>query len=194
MSSDITTVSEHQRFIPMWRRSGTWMVVIMFVFAFSMIGLMFLYWELHTRPFRPLQEAIGSRYPNSMPRVIGGKHKSHQRDSQATLRMVISVPFDPTDGLPRPADIKLDEADRVTLTDEMTVIPQVDQVFASLLHLAKSTTDLTGYEVIEIFLEHRRPEKSARVLSSKRPSATWFQKYPRDLWTPPEPTAASPTK
>lgn len=156
------------------------MVLIMFAFALAMIGLMYLYWELHTRPFRPLQIAINARYPNSMPRVIGGKHRSHQPDSKPTLRMVIAVDFDPTQGLPRPEGQSPSEEDRVTLDETMTLSPQIHEVYGTLLHLAKQTTDLMPYEKIEIYLEQRRPEKSLRTLYAMRSKALWFEKYPTD--------------
>ena len=177
MSTAASPPPEHTQAYRPWRRSGTWMVLIMFAFAFAMIGLMYLYWELHTRPFRPLQIAINAHYPNSMPRVIGGKHKSHQPGSKTTLRIVIAVDFDPTEGIPRPAGTKPEDEDRLTVTDAMVLDPRVEQAYASLLQLAKDTTDLTPYELIEIFLEHRRPEKRSRTLFATGSQEEWFKKY-----------------
>ncbi len=156
------------------------MVLIMFAFAFAMIGLMYLYWELHTRPFRPLQMAIGARFPNSMPRVIGGKYKGHQPDSKSKLRIIIAVDFDPTLGLPRPNGQTASEEDRVTLDETMTLSPRIAEVYGSLLHLARQTTDISGYEQIEIYLEHRRPERSSRILYAIRAKTEWYEKYPTD--------------
>lgn len=164
------------------------MVVIMFLFAMAMIALMYLYWEMHTRPFRPLQIAINARYPNSMPRVIGGRHKSHQPESKPTLRMVIAVDFDPTDGLPRPPGTNLEDEDRLTLTDTMQVDPRVEEAYKTLLDLANENTDLSQYQVVEIFLEHRRPEKRSRTLFATRPLQEWLTRY---SITPKSP-AASP--
>ncbi len=168
------------------------MVLIMFAFAFAMIGMMYLYWELHTRPFRPLQIAINDRYPNSMPRVMGGKHKSHQPENKTKLRMIVAVDFDPTLGLPRPAGQAKSEEDRLTLDDTMNVSSRIEQVYGSLLHLAKQTTDLTTYEEIEIFLEYRRPEKSSRTLYAIRSQTLWFEKYPKDPQAKSEPASAVP--
>ncbi len=193
MSSTPAPLPDHQQLAHPWRRSGTWMVVIMFAFAFAMIGLMYMYWELHTRPFRPLQIAINAQYPNSMPRVIGGKHKSHQPESQATLRIVIAVDFDPTAGITRPKGTRKEDEDRLTVTDEMILDPRVEQAHASLLYLAKQTTDLSQYDVVEIFLEHRRPEKTSRTLFSTRSKEAWFVKYPIDPFAKAvEPAAPAP--
>lgn len=181
MSTAPETIPEHAIQTP-WRRSGTWMVVLMFAFALSMIGLMFLYWELHTRPFRALQMAIGARHVNSMPRVIGGKNKSHKPQSQARLRMIILVDFDPTAGLPRPEKSELEDENKFSLTDEMQPDARVEKYHGSLLHLAKQHTDLSQYELIEIFLEYRRPEKATRTLFTERTKEAWFQRIPVDPW------------
>ena len=180
MSTAASPPPEHLQPYRPWRRSGTWMVLIMFAFAFTMIGIMYLYWHLHTLPFRPLQMAIGARHPHSMPRVEGGKHKSHQPESQPKLRMTVAVDFDPTAGLPRPAGTSGSEEDRVTLDETMVVSPRVEEVYGSLLHLAKQTTDLSPYVEIEIFLEQRRPEKTSRTLYAIRSKAAWYEKYPTD--------------
>ena len=168
------------------------MVLIMFAFAFAMIGLMYLYWELHTRPFRPLQMAIGARHPNSMPRVIGGPLKSKQTGTNPTLRMVVVVDFDPTIGLPRPAVSSDSDEDRVTLKDTMTVSPRIDQMYGSLLHLAQQTTDISNFQMIEIFLEHRRPEKTSRTLFASRSKSAWYEKYPTDPLAKPVPAPLVP--
>lgn len=191
--STATPESDHTQPYRPWRRSGTWMVLIMFAFAFAMIGMMYLYWELHTRPFRPLQIAINDRFPNSMPRVMGGKHKSHQPENVAKLRMIVAVDFDPTFELPRPASQGKGEEDRLTLDETMTVSPQVEHLYGSLLHLAKQTTDLTTYQVIEIFLEYRRPEKTSRTLYAARSKAEWYEKYPTDPLAQPAQPSAGPT-
>ena len=182
MSTASSSIPEHRRPFRPWRRSGTWMVLIMFAFAFAMIGTMYLYWELHTRPFRPLQIAIGAKYPNSMPRVIGGQHKSHQPGSRVRLRIVIAVDFDPTEGLPRPAGTPTEPGaqDRVTLDDTMVVNDQIRAVYTSLLGLAKQYTDLTPYQDLEIFLEHRRPEKTSRTLFATYTTEDWLAKYPTE--------------
>lgn len=190
MSTVPETVPEHAIYKP-WRRSGTWMVVLMFVFAFSMIGLMFLYWELHTRPFRDLQMAIGARHQNSMPRVIGGKNKSHKPQSQSRLRIIILVDFDPTAGLPRPEKSEFEDENKFALTDSMKADSRVEKYQGSLLHLAKANTDLSKYELIEIFLEFRRPEKATRTLFTERTIEDWFRRIPADPWTASESAAPS---
>ncbi len=75
--------------------SGKLVVGLMFAFGLLMIGTLYVYWYFHTGPFRPLQEAIARAIPKSSPRVIGGKHKSHQPGSKNRLRIIVQVAYDP---------------------------------------------------------------------------------------------------
>ena len=115
----------------------------MLVFGVVMVAAMGLYWELYTRPFRPLQEAIHAEFPGSSPRVIGGRHKSHKEGSARLLRIVIQVEFDPND------------ADAAT----------VDHHVRRLRTLAAQQADLSGYEEMEIHLVQRVPERKTRTRS-----------------------------
>lgn len=177
---------------------------MLFVYAGLMVGTMYLYWELYTRPFRPLQEAINAQYPNSMPRVIGGKHKSHREGSKPTLRVVVTVDFDPIPvaapekpDSPQPASeaqpsvaasVETKDEDRMAYTEGMWVDERVHERFRSLLKLMQQHHGLDAYEFVEIFLEYRRPEKTSRTLSSTRSKAEWFQAYPEAaLATPSQP-------
>ena len=53
------------------RISGRKVVALMLGFGVVMVAALWLYWELHTRPFRPLQTAIAAEFPDSRPGVIG---------------------------------------------------------------------------------------------------------------------------
>ena len=189
MSSGPETVPEQFPRRP-WRRSGVWVVAMMFTFAITMIAAMFVYWELYTRPFRALEMAIGARHKNSMPRAIGGKNKSHKKESHSRLRMIVHLDFDPTAGLPHPEKPNPTHENRVNLTEEMQPDPRVDQYLSSLLHLAKQHTDLSSYEYIEVYLEYRQPEKATRTLYIERKKDDWFTRYPKDLWPAQTPAAA----
>lgn len=174
---------------------------MLFVYAGLMVGAMYLYWELYTRPFRPLQEAINAQYPNSMPRVIGGKHKSHREGSKPTLRVVVTVDFDPLPAvMPEkldntqpgreatpaiPASVDAQDEDRKAYTEGMKVDERVHERFRSLLKLIQQHHGLESYEFVEIFLEYRRPEKNSRTLSSTRSKAEWFEAYPEAALAPP---------
>lgn len=129
--------------------NGRAVVVAMFVFGIAMTGVMWAYWELYTRPFRPLQNAIHAEFPDSSPRVIGGEHKSHKHENPRTLRIVISVDFNPTNA-----------------SDE-DVAPYTSR----LLALADEHIDLSQYDQVEIHLVRRMPEAEAEQRSFVFPAA-----------------------
>lgn len=130
--------------------TGRHVVIGMFAFGIVMVASLWLYWELYTRPFRALQNAIHAEFPNSSPRVIGGKPKSHRADSPETLRIISRVYFDPE-------------------TDE----PRAEAMAARLAALAADHHDLTKYQLLEIHLEQRVPEGETRHWSISRPVAEW---------------------
>ena len=132
--------------------SGKLVVIGMFAFGLFLTGLLFLYWDLHTRPFRPLQEAIADAVPGSSPRVIGGKHKSHQPGAPNTLRIIVKVDYNPTEA---PNEARRDELAR------------------TILQLARTHHDVTQYERIELHVEYRIPERPAEFWSSIRTPAEW---------------------
>lgn len=108
----------------------------MFGFGILMTGLLWLYWELYTRPFRPLQSAIVEAFPDSSPRVVGGQHKSHRGLHPRLLRIVVRVEFDPHGA-----------ADDV-----------IEHYRSTLAQLAEAHVDLSVYDTLEIHLVHRVPE------------------------------------
>lgn len=122
---------------PRRRASGTWVVWGMIGFGVLATGLLYLYWDLHTRPFRPLQEAIARAYPGSQPIVQGGREEMEEATPRV-LRIVLRVDFDP-------------HAER----NEARVQRRFDRVTA----LARRHHDLAAYEKLEIYLNWMRPEQ-----------------------------------
>jgi hypothetical protein len=132
------------------RWTGTHVVLGMLLFGVTMVAALWLYWEMYTRPFRPLQNAIHAEFPDSSPRVIGGKPKSHRADSPSTLRIICRVYFDPE-----------------------TDTAQAEDMAARLAALAGQHHDVTRYELLEIHLEQRVPEAASRHWSVSRPVDEW---------------------
>jgi hypothetical protein len=130
--------------------TGRQVVIGMLLFGAAMVAGLWGYWELYTRPFRPLQNAINARFPDSSPRAIGGREKSHRADSPATLRIIVRVDFDPNAETDRAAEMARQLAD-----------------------LAREHHDLTQYDALEIHLEQRLPEEQTRHWSISRPVAEW---------------------
>lgn len=143
MTFDSSTSDNGERDESSGTVSGRKVVLAMFAFGIIMTGALWVYWELYTRPFRPLQHAINAAFPESSPRVIGGRHKSHKAGNPKTLRIVIQVAFDPT-----------------TAADEL-----LNDQTSRLLALAAEHLDLTDYEQVEIHLVSRVPEAEPKLRS-----------------------------
>ncbi|MBL8851389.1 MAG: hypothetical protein JNG89_17025 [Planctomycetaceae bacterium] len=138
---------------PAARWTGRHVVIGMFVFGITMVAGLWLYWELYTRPFRELQNAINTEFPGSSPRAIGGKEKSHRTDNPATLRIIVRVYFDPNA-----------ETDRS------------DNMAAQLAAIAREHHDVSQYDNLEIHLEQRVPEAESRHWSVSKPVSEWETK------------------
>jgi len=122
---------------------GHWVVISMFVVGACATALIFIYWEMHTRPFRPLTEAIGREFRHSLPKVEGGRHKQ----GPVTLRVAMRVPFKPAKG-----------------------VEETESMVRRIIELAKSHTDISRYEILEVYLIQRVPEAEAVTESFKFPT------------------------
>lgn len=119
--------------------SGRWVVVSMFGFAVTAVGLLYVYWDLHTAPFRPLQEALAHEFEDSHPLVQGGQEKMH-KGTPRVLRIVLRVGFDPND--------ELNNA-------------RVENMLDRIAELAEEHHGLANYETLEVHLVRMRPEQTA---------------------------------
>jgi hypothetical protein len=137
--------------------SGRKVVAAMFGFGILMVAALWAYWELYTRPFRPLQTAIAEEFPGSRPGITGGRHKSHKDGSPQTLRITIWVEFDPTA-----------ETERA------------EEQARRLVALAESHHNLVDYEVLEFRLIQRVGDSDSRMWMDSRPVREW-----QDLLRPP---------
>jgi hypothetical protein len=132
------------------RISGRKVVALMLGFGVVMVATLWLYWELHTRPFRALQNAIAAEFPDSRPGVIGGRHKSHKSGNPQTLRIVIWIDFDP-------------HADET----------RAKEYARRLAALAAQHHDLSSYDVLEVRLVQRVGDSDSQMWSESRPIAEW---------------------
>ncbi|MFV0445379.1 MAG: hypothetical protein ACK5Q5_17515 [Planctomycetaceae bacterium] len=130
------SVEEYNALAGVRQVQGRKIVLAMLLFGCGMIGTLYLYWELYTRPFRPLQAAIAAEFPGSSPRAIGGKPKSHLPGSPSILRLIVRIDWDP-----RPND------------------SQARMTANRLTEIAGQHLQLSEYEQMEIVLMHRRPEQ-----------------------------------
>jgi len=132
------------------RISGRKVVAVMIGFGLLMVAALFIYWELYTGPFRPLQTAIAAEFPGSRPGVVGGRHKFNQPGNPETLRIVIWVDFD-------------GNAD-----------PEKAHGYSRrLAALANQYVDLSQYEDLEIRLIERVGDSDSRMWVDSRPINKW---------------------
>ena len=125
--------------------SGRAVVVGMLMLGTFMVSLLFIYFELHTRPFRPLREAIGREFRHSRPNVEGGKLKGRGPN---ILRMSMSVPFDP--------DIELQQSQERT---------------KRVLVIAAGYHNLANYDQVQVNLIYFVPEGEPKRRSFDWPGA-----------------------
>lgn len=115
--------------------SGKLVVAGMLLMGLSATAVMFIYWDLHTKPFRPLTEAIGRTFKYSLPNVEGGRHKK----GPMTLRIAMRVPFPPE-------------------VDEQSA----QETLQTVQGLIRKHADLTGYERVQIHFFQMVPEEAAK--------------------------------
>jgi hypothetical protein len=137
-------VSRRSTLDPPRRISGRVVVVGLFLFGIGLVSLLWIYWKLHTGPFRPLQDALAAEFPGSSPRVEGGQHKIH-KGTPKTLRATLRVDFDP---------------ERETRRGE--------EMLDRVQEIAKRYDDLISYEVLEVFLFHGVPEQDLKQREFER--------------------------
>ncbi|MBL8815682.1 MAG: hypothetical protein JNL58_06605 [Planctomyces sp.] len=161
---------------PVAKRSyaGRWLVASMFLLGFTATGLLRWYWNEHLEPFMPLQEAIEKDFPGSAPRVDGGKRRL-DRDTPMILRVVIKVPFDPTQTEPTPIvespppGVKPSGNPPVLVKAPDEMMRYADRI----RELAKTHVSSPKADVLEIHYYHLIKEKEIREGMVRRDMETW---------------------
>jgi len=138
---------------------GHYVVLGMFLVGCLATATIYLYWYLHTKPFRPLTEAIGREFKYSLPKVEGGRHKK----GPLTLRITVRVPFLP--------DANAETSQR--LVNRLT-------------ELAREQGRLAEFEEFHIHLVQMAPEQLVKEAEFHFPAAEVAEHLPFDL-PPPSP-------
>ena len=115
---------------------GQLAVVGMFLLGIASTVVIYVYWDQHTKPYRPLTEAIGREFKYSLPKVEGGRHKK----GPVTLRIAMRVPFSP----------EVDD-------------PAARDTLSKLRGLIRQHTNVNQFERIQIHLIHIVPEETAKT-------------------------------
>ncbi|QDU78576.1 hypothetical protein Pla110_02800 [Polystyrenella longa] len=115
--------------------TGPRVVLMMFGFGILMVGTLWVYFEIKTRPFRDLTEALAVEFPESRPLVQGGQERLNDEEKPVVLRVLVTVTFDPQ--------------------DEALFQKSVDRI----QQLCDEHQDLSLYEQLEIHLIQRRHQQ-----------------------------------
>ena len=119
--------------------SGRSLVIVLLLFGIAATTLLFVYWDQHTRPFRPLREAIGREFRHSRPNVEGGRPKGR---GPWTLRISMTVEFPPAEDSFR-----------------------ANEIFHRVLELARQYNGIKQIEKIEVNLIQFVPQELAKTRS-----------------------------
>lgn len=133
---------------------GKYAVMAMFIMGGIATATIYIYWDLHTKPFRPLTEAIGREFKNSLPKVEGGRHKK----GPLTLRITVRVPFLP------------DSAGEAS-----------QRMVNRLTELAREQTKLAEFEEFHVHLVQMAPEQLAKEAEFNFPAPEVAERLPFDL-------------
>jgi hypothetical protein len=118
-------------------KSGRWTVIAMFGFGILMVGSLWILFEVQTKPFRPLTEALHAEFPSSRPLVQGGK-ENREKKTPPILRVILTVPFDP-----------------------LLETEKFQQAINTVEKICQENHDLTPYEQLEVHLIKPIPEHEA---------------------------------
>jgi len=122
--------------------SGRWVVIGMLAFGILAAGTLWVYSKLELAPFLPLRKALQDEFPQSKPRVEGGR----PRNQPPLLRVVMHVDFTPSESDPR-----------------------VMTMFERIVALAKQHVNLAEFENFELHVVHYIPEKNPeRILIERK--------------------------
>jgi hypothetical protein len=124
--------------------SGRWVVIGMLAFGVLTTGTLWVYSKLELAPFLPLRKALNDEFPQSKPRVEGGRPKNQP----PLLRVVMQVDFAPAESDPR-----------------------VMRIFERVVALAKQHVHLAEFENFELHVVHYIPQKTPeRILIERKVS------------------------
>jgi hypothetical protein len=134
--------------------SGKAVVIGMLSLGIFTTSLLFIYFELHTRPFRPMREAIGREFRHSRPNVEGGQLKGR---GPTILRISMSVPFDP-------------------YVEDQETTKRIQRVLA----IARQYQNLAAYDQVQINLIYFVPEREPRRRSFDWPGKEVAEPLPTE--------------
>lgn len=111
---------------------GRWVVIGLLVLGLASSGVIWTWWKVKLGQFVPLRTALGQAFPRSSPRAEGGP----RRGAPSLLMISLDVKFPPA-------------------SDDPRVRPMLDEI----VEIARKNHDLAQYELLEVYLTQRLPER-----------------------------------
>ncbi len=129
---------------------GRTIVLGLLIFGLLMSGSLYVFQTINTYQFADTQNALAKEFPQSRPRVEGGRLKGKQQNP-LTFRVTMAVPFNPHE---KNAEIQR-MADRI-------------------LEIASNNLPLQDYEQAEMHFYQAIPEQEIIMRDVKRDIKTWI--------------------
>lgn len=128
---------------------GRTIVLSLLVFGLLMSGSLYVFQAVSTFHFADAQNALGREFPDSRPRVEGGRLKG-KPENPLTLRVTLAVPFNPNE-------------------NNAAIQKMADRI----LEIASENLDLNQYEQAELHFYQAIPERTIIMRDVKRDLKTW---------------------
>lgn len=130
---------------------GKTIVLGLLIFGLLMSGSLYVFQAVNSFKFAPTQKALAEEFPDSKPRVEGGRLKGKQQNP-ATLRITLAVDFNPNDHEERLQNM----SDRI-------------------LKIASKNLKLSDYSLAELHFYQAIPEQKIIMRDIKRDLQTWLK-------------------
>jgi len=132
---------------------GRTIVFSLLIFGLLMSGSLYLFQAINTYPFAETQNALAREFPDSRPRVEGGRLKGKQ-ENPTTFRVTLAVAFNPN--------------------ENNTAIQNIGN---RVLEIASENLNLKDYEVAELHFYQPIPEQKILMRELKIDLKDWLKSH-----------------
>ncbi|WP_299462406.1 hypothetical protein [uncultured Gimesia sp.] len=132
---------------------GRTIVLSLLIFGLLMSGSLYVFQAVNTFTFADTQNALAREFPQSRPRVEGGRLKGKQ-ENPVTFRVTLAIPFNPYE-------------------NDAAIQKMADRI----LEIAAENMDLNQYEQAELHFYQAIPEQKIILREIKRDLKTGQQQH-----------------
>lgn len=132
---------------------GRTIVISLLIFGLVMSGSLYVFQAINTYPFAETQNALAREFPDSRPRVEGGRLKGKE-NNPVTFRVTLAVPFNPHEN-----DV------------------QIQKMADQILEVAHQHLNLKQYEIAELHFYQPIPEQQILIRDLNINVEDWLQQH-----------------